>query len=110
MFLSEAVQDGKVDSVRWIRGYEGERKSILLIDDNVSHISILTSLFTSLGFKVSSAETGIGGVARAATSMPDLAIVDISLPDMTGWETIGRIRRLPGGRPVARGGGERECA
>ena len=97
MFLSEATQDGKVDSVRWIRGYEGERKSILLIDDNVSHISILTSLFTSLGFRVNSAETGIGGVARAATSMPALAIVDISLPDMTGWETIGRIRTLPGG-------------
>jgi signal transduction histidine kinase/CheY-like chemotaxis protein len=96
MLLSEAVHDGKVDNVRWIRGYEGERKSILLIDDNVSHVSILTSLFTSLGFRVSSADTGIGGVARAATSMPDLAIVDISLPDMTGWETIGRIRSLPG--------------
>ncbi|RVT40740.1 ATP-binding protein [Sphingobium algorifonticola] len=83
---------GDTAAVDAITGYEGPTRSILLIDDDPAQIAVLTSLLTPLGFAVDSALDGDSGLALAATTMPDLVLLDISMPGKSGWE-VARILR-----------------
>jgi signal transduction histidine kinase/FixJ family two-component response regulator len=98
MFLSEATVEDAADLTRYICGYEGSdvasrRRSILLIDDDPAHIDVMLTLLGPLGFELRSASTALAGLELLATARPDLLLVDISLPDMSGWEVINEIRR-----------------
>jgi DNA-binding response OmpR family regulator len=65
---------------------------ILIIDDEV-HIIELAKLYLERdGFQVESATRGQDGLAMAATTNPDLIILDIMLPDIDGFEVCRQIR------------------
>jgi len=65
---------------------------ILIVDDEV-HIIELAKLYLERdGFKVESATKGQDGLALAATTNPDLIILDIMLPDIDGFEVCRQIR------------------
>ncbi|HLX81585.1 MAG TPA: response regulator [Burkholderiales bacterium] len=69
------------------------RQTILIIEDEPE---IRLFLRTSLGaedYRVVEAATGERGVVDAGTHKPDLAIVDLGLPDIDGIEVIRRIRK-----------------
>jgi CheY-like chemotaxis protein len=44
------------------------------------------------GFEVSTAGDGLQGLALARTQMPDLILLDMSLPEMDGWEVARRLK------------------
>ncbi|HEU4962125.1 MAG TPA: HAMP domain-containing protein [Sphingomonas sp.] len=70
----------------------GGRK-ILIIDDDIRNIYSLTSVLEAQGAEVLHAERGAEGIAiLEADPGIDVALVDIMMPDMDGYETIGRIR------------------
>jgi CheY-like chemotaxis protein len=64
------------------------------VDDDVNHVQFMQGLLQPLGFEVSAVHTG-GEAAEAAANTPDLIMVDLSLPDATGWEVIRRLRDIP---------------
>lgn len=99
VLLSEAMQDAQVAHARHIRGYLGERRRLLIVDDDANHVSFMLGLLRSLGFEVSSVGTGAAAV-DAAAEIPDLIMVDLSLPDATGWEVIRALRDRPSLRSV----------
>ena len=78
-----------------IVGYEGRRMRTLLVDDDATHLDIVGRLLDSLGFDVVTAATGAEGLQRACESPPDLVLVDISMPDMTGWQLTALLRERP---------------
>jgi signal transduction histidine kinase/CheY-like chemotaxis protein len=96
LLLSEAAHTPTVENVREVTGYQGRRRRVLLIDDDASHIDIVSSLLTPLGFELKWALDGATGLALAAGWRPDLAMVDLSMPGMTGWQVAAELRRLPG--------------
>jgi CheY-like chemotaxis protein len=57
----------------------------LLADDDPGHLELLTTLLEPLGFEIVAARDGSTALALAAAAPPDLAMLDISMPDMTGW-------------------------
>jgi two-component system, OmpR family, KDP operon response regulator KdpE len=70
----------------------GARPTILLVEDEPEiRLFVRTSLGAE-GYRVVEAETGERGVIEAGTQKPDLAIVDLGLPDIDGVEVIRRIR------------------
>ncbi len=95
LLLSEAMQDVKVEMSRHIRGYSGARRRILVVDDDPLHVAFMQGLLVPLGFDVASARTGAEAAPAAAGFAPDLAMVDLSLPDMTGWEVMDGLRADP---------------
>ncbi|MET0293301.1 MAG: hybrid sensor histidine kinase/response regulator, partial [Steroidobacteraceae bacterium] len=96
LLLSEALHDvDAADQPRSINGYEGPRRRILLVDDDPAHTEVMTELLRALGFEVHSAGLGAAGLALAGDVRPDLAMVDISLPDTTGWEVVRALRAEP---------------
>jgi two-component system KDP operon response regulator KdpE len=68
------------------------RATILVVEDEPEIRRFLRSSLGTEGYRVVEAETGERGAIDAATHKPDLAIVDLGLPDVDGVEVIRRIR------------------
>ncbi|HEX4942943.1 MAG TPA: response regulator [Usitatibacteraceae bacterium] len=68
------------------------RATILVIEDDPEIRRFLRSSLGTEGYKVVESSTARRGVIDAATHKPDLAIVDLGLPDFDGVQVIGRIR------------------
>jgi CheY-like chemotaxis protein len=69
---------------------------VLVVEDNVDAAEMLSLVLRSFDHEVSVAHDGASGLALAESWAPDLAILDIGLPVMNGYELAGRIRALPG--------------
>lgn len=96
LLLSEAthgIQD--IAAQRRITGYLGRRITVLLVDDDPSHLDIVHSFLRSLDFTVFTASDGHAGLELAASCRPDVALLDLSLPSLTGWELAARLREQP---------------
>ena len=74
------------------------RRRILLVDDNVDAANALGELLRALGHEVEVAYDGPQALARAAEFRPDVALVDIGLPVMDGYELAQRLRETAGER------------
>jgi signal transduction histidine kinase/CheY-like chemotaxis protein len=95
LLLSEAAQDSTVpDQPRLVRGYTGARRTVLLADDDPAHLELIRDLLTALDFTVLLAHNGRTCLEMASLHPPDLVLLDISLPDMTGWEVAQALRRI----------------
>ena len=70
---------------------------ILIVDDDIRNIYSLTSVLESFDMEVVHAERGREGIAILdRTPNIDVALIDIMMPDMDGYETIREIRARPG--------------
>lgn len=75
-----------------LAGYEGRRRTILVVDDEVEQRTVLERLLVGLGFVVSTVPNGETALALARSRTFDLAILDISMPGLSGWETALGLR------------------
>jgi two-component system, OmpR family, response regulator len=71
---------------------------ILLIDDDVDLLEMLTIYLEREGFSVTATDVAATGVAAALSTVHDLAVLDVMMPHMSGIEALRRIRlssRIP---------------
>ncbi|MES2180101.1 MAG: response regulator [Gemmatimonadota bacterium] len=68
-------------------------QTILLVEDNEDNRIIYSTVLRHVGYDVVEAEDGIRAVELARSARPDLILMDISIPQMDGWEAT-RILRL----------------
>jgi DNA-binding response OmpR family regulator/anti-sigma regulatory factor (Ser/Thr protein kinase) len=78
--------------LRRICDYVGPRQRILLIDDDPLHLELVQNLLRPLGFTLFIARDGKTGLELAGQCQPDLAMVDLSLPDISGWNVMRELR------------------
>jgi signal transduction histidine kinase/CheY-like chemotaxis protein len=79
----------------------GQRLDIVVVEDNDDAAEMLALWLEQLGHQVRVARTGGSGLEVVLTSVPDLVLCDVGLPEMDGVEVCRRIRaELPGPRPV----------
>jgi len=87
---------------RDVTGYRsetgGERLKVLIADDTEENRMVLLSLLEPLGFDITLAEDGREGVEQAEAVRPDLILMDLVMPVMTGFEAVREIRRMSGFR------------
>ncbi len=77
-----------------IRGYEGKRRTILVIDDRWENRSLVANLLSPLGFTLVEATDGKEGLEQVKKVNPDLVITDIFMPIMDGLEFTQTLRHL----------------
>ncbi len=65
---------------------------VLLVEDQPDHVELYRLALEHAGFTVIEAETGAAGIDRAADSNPDVVVLDIRLPDMTGWDVCRALK------------------
>lgn len=73
---------------------------ILVIDDEADIRESLDMLLSSVGYEVSTAESGGTAVERAERESFDLAITDLRMPGLSGEETVAALRRIVPGIPM----------
>jgi CheY-like chemotaxis protein len=79
-----------------ITGYHGPRRTVLVIDDDPAQRAILHSLLGPLGFVLHAAAGGAAGIALAETVTPDILLLDIQMPGMSGWQVAAQLRKVYG--------------
>ena len=67
---------------------------ILLVEDNEMNRDMLSRRLMRKGYEVVMALDGVQGLAMARSEAPDLILMDMSLPEMDGWETTRRLRAI----------------
>ncbi|MBL8530907.1 MAG: PAS domain-containing protein [Hyphomonadaceae bacterium] len=79
----------KQDAAPQVR--EGAAQTILVIDDEESARDLAQRSLARLGFTVRGAATGAEGLAQARAEPPGLVLLDINLPDMSGWAVLAAL-------------------
>lgn len=71
-------------------------KTVLIVDDEPNILLSIHFLMEQAGLKVQQAERATIALDLAQQSAPDIAILDVMMPEMDGFELAKRLRNLPG--------------
>jgi PAS domain S-box-containing protein len=82
------------------RGRGKVTRRVLVVDDNRDAADAMAVLLEADGHHVTTAYDGTSALASAAAAMPDVVLLDIGLPDVTGYEVAQRIRAMRGGEQL----------
>lgn len=77
---------------RKIVSYTGPRRTIVVVDDNQDHRDLMREVLTPMDFVVLTASGGPECLTLIEGVKPDLFLVDISMPGMSGWQLVARLR------------------
>ena len=67
---------------------------ILIVEDNELNLDILARRLQRRDFEIVSAMDGLEGIEKALAEKPDLILMDMSLPKMSGWEVTSRLKEM----------------
>lgn len=70
-------------------------KRVLIVEDNDDNASVYQAVLEHSGFEVTRAADGEEALARVSAVMPDLILLDISLPIRDGWQVAAAIKADP---------------
>jgi two-component system cell cycle response regulator DivK len=70
-------------------------KRVLVVEDNELNLKLFCDLLRAHGFTTEPVRDGREAVARAKAFEPDLVVMDIQLPHVSGLELIGQMKRDP---------------
>ena len=68
---------------------------VLLVEDNPDNFELVKFLLVRAGYDVLAADTGLACLAKARLEMPDLILMDLSLPEMDGWTAARELKADP---------------
>jgi PAS domain S-box-containing protein len=79
---------------------EGLRRRVVIVEDNADARESLQLLLRLAGHDVETAEDGLIGLQKLTTLRPDVALIDLGLPGIDGYDLARRLRALPEARAM----------
>lgn len=74
---------------------KANQKSILVIEDSQTSRKVISMVLAREGYHIIEASTGLDGVRAARGTTPSLILLDVMLPDMTGYDVLPRLKEMP---------------
>ena len=74
---------------------------ILVVDDQEINRDLFDVMFSKLGFEVDRAKDGVEALEKAKKFFPDVILLDIIMPSMSGWEVTKTLRADPKYKDIA---------
>ena len=68
---------------------------ILVVDDTPKNVKLLADVLTAKGYSVITAGSGREALAQTDAARPDLVLLDVVMPEMSGYEVCRKIRERP---------------
>lgn len=94
LFLSEVRMPQTLPKAdHGIIGYQESRRRILVVDDQLEHRKLMAAILAPLGFELQLAANGQEALQQVELNPPDLILMDLSMPQLDGWQTNQLIRR-----------------
>lgn len=87
----EVIRSRGMSLESWF-GFEVSQHKALIVDDSEVLRRLIEMCLRPAGFEIATAASGTEALATAASFLPDLVILDIGLPDMTGWDVLEALR------------------
>ncbi|GGO89253.1 hybrid sensor histidine kinase/response regulator [Marinobacterium nitratireducens] len=75
-----------------LQGYRGPRRTVMVVDDDPTHRELVSDILQPVGFRVIAAQNGTECLQLCTQQRPDLYILDVSMPGMSGWELLDQLR------------------
>jgi CheY-like chemotaxis protein len=91
--LIEPAEVAQPAPLRTIIGYQGARRSVLIVDDKHHNRLLLREMLEPLGFTVSMANDGQQAIEQALALRPDAIVLDLVMPVKSGIEAAQEIRK-----------------
>lgn len=76
------------------------RKKILLVDDSQTILMMEQMILSKGPYELSVAQDGEEAVAKASAELPDLVLMDVVMPKLSGFEAVERLRSQPATRDI----------
>jgi CheY-like chemotaxis protein len=73
---------------------------VLVVDDNAQNLELLVAYLEDLGCKVRTAIDGVDALEKVKEAVPDLILLDIMMPRMSGFEVCRKLKSDPATRDV----------
>ncbi|MDI6736048.1 MAG: response regulator [bacterium] len=73
---------------------EETRKKVAIIDDNISFVDVLGRFLAMKNFEVVSAFDGTEGLKAVSRVMPDIILLDIMMPGLSGYEVCEKLKKV----------------
>lgn len=81
-------------------GPEFGRARILLVDDNLQNLELMQAYLEGLPCRISTATDGVQAIAAVDRERPDLILLDVMMPRMSGFEVCQKIKSNPATREI----------
>lgn len=91
-----AETDVKEAAGRYEPAVPGEQKTVLLIEDSEPQIIQIKDLLLGTGYRILAARSAAEAFEIIRTGIPDAIILDLMMPEVDGFETLGALREAPG--------------
>jgi len=76
------------------------QSTVLIVDDNPQNVELLTAFLESLPVRLVTASDGIEALRKVAEENPDLILLDIMMPHMSGFQVCQRLKSDPKTRDI----------
>ena len=94
MAMSTSRYPETADAIRTTeRRYQAKRKRILVVEDDRLSLIVLRQLLTAQGYEILHSLEGWDGINRARNEQPDLIVMDINLPDISGLDATLLLKK-----------------
>ncbi|TDZ43729.1 putative transcriptional regulatory protein TcrX [Mycobacteroides franklinii] len=80
--------------------FDGSAIRVLVVDDEESLAELITMALRYEGWEIATAADGMTAITAVREFNPDVVVLDVMLPDMSGLDVLGRLRALHPGTPV----------
>lgn len=88
---SPAAQDsGNINNETFVT-----QSTVLIVDDNAQNVELLQAFLESLPIKIVTAVDGIDGLEKVSQHNPDLILLDVMMPRMSGFQVCKRLKSDP---------------
>ncbi|MDO8331362.1 MAG: response regulator [Fluviicoccus sp.] len=92
--LQKPVSSQELASALAALGFkEGERRTVLVVDDDPKAVQLLCAYLDPIGYRVLSAFGGQEGIEVARRQPPDLLVLDLMMPEISGFDVVEALKR-----------------
>ena len=89
-----------LDRVHMLPSRDEKKPSVLVIDDDRAATDLVQVILENEGYRVSAAHDGADGVAMAVREHPDVVLLDLLMPEMSGFAVAQQLRQIPATRAI----------
>jgi len=72
-------------------------RTILIVDDNETNLRLIGAVLRTRGYALREATSGEGALVSLAEMLPDMVLMDVQMPGLSGLDVVREIRAMPHG-------------